>query len=71
VYWKAYIPVIEERKSRERAALMADIQGFLGRMPWPTESEVSVYIEQKKSEGIVYESAEIKRMILVEMIKKH
>ncbi len=62
---------IEERKSRERAALMADIQGFLGRMPWPTESEVSVYIEQKKSEGIVYEGAEIKRMILVEMIKKH
>ncbi|BAI62560.1 conserved hypothetical protein [Methanocella paludicola SANAE] len=62
---------IEERKSRERAALMADIQGFLGRMPWPTESEVSAYIEQKKSEGIVYESAEIKRMILVEMIKKH
>ena len=50
---------------------MADIQGFLGRMPWPTESEVTAYIEQKKSEGIVYESAEIKRMILVEMIKKH
>ncbi len=62
---------IEERKSRERAALMADIQAFLGRMPWPTESEVSAYIELKKSEGIVYESAEIKRMILVEMIKKH
>lgn len=62
---------IEERKGRERAALMADIQAFLGRMPWPTESEVSAYIELKKSEGIVYESAEIKRMILVEMIKKH
>jgi hypothetical protein len=62
---------IEERKSRERAALMADIQGFLGRIPWPTESEVSTYIEQKKIEGIVYEGAEIKRMILVEMIKKH
>lgn len=62
---------VEERKSRERAALLADIQSFLGRMSWPTENEVSAYIEQKKGEGIMYESAEIKRMILVEMIKKH
>jgi len=62
---------VEERKSRERAALLADIQSFLDRMPWPTESEVSAYIDHKKSEGIMCESSEIKRMILVEMIRKH
>ena len=62
---------VEERKSRERALLLTDIQSFLNRMPWPTESEVSAYIDQKKSEGIMCESSEIKRMILVEMIRKH
>lgn len=62
---------VEERKSRERATLLADIQSFLDRMPWPTENEVSAYIDHKKSEGIMCESSEIKRMILVEMIRKH
>jgi hypothetical protein len=62
---------LEERKSRERAALMADILGFLERLPWPTENEVSVFIEQKKNDGIMCEGSEIKRMILVEMIRKH
>jgi len=62
---------LEERKSRERAMLMAEIQGFLERVPWPREDEVSAYIEQKKCDGIVCEPAEIKRMILVEMIRKH
>lgn len=62
---------LEERKSRERAALMADILGFLASTPWPTENEVSAFIEQKKSDGVMCESSEIKRMILVEMIRKH
>ncbi len=62
---------LEERKDRERAALMADILAFLERLPWPTEDEVSAFIEQKKSEGAICESSEIKRMILVEMIRKH
>jgi hypothetical protein len=62
---------LEERKSRERAMLMTDIQSFLDRLPWPREDEVSAYIEQKKCDGIVCEPAEIKRMILVEMIRKH
>jgi hypothetical protein len=62
---------LEERKSRERAALMADILGFLERLPWPTENEVSAFIEQKKNDGIMCEGSEIKRMILVEMIRKH
>jgi len=62
---------LEERKSRERAALMADILGFLERLPWPTENEVSAFIEQKKSDGVMCESSEIKRLILVEMIRKH
>jgi hypothetical protein len=63
--------LLEERKSRERAVLMADIQTFLDSMPWPAESEVSAYIERKKYEGIICEASEIKRMILVEMIRKH
>jgi hypothetical protein len=63
--------LLEERKSRERAVLMADIQTFLDGMPWPAESEVSAYIERKKYEGIICEASEIKRMILVEMIRKH
>jgi hypothetical protein len=62
---------LEERKSRDRAMLMADIQGFLEKLPWPREEEVSAYIEQKKCDGVVCEPAEIKRMILVEMIRKH
>jgi hypothetical protein len=62
---------LEERKGRERAALMADILGFLERLPWPTENEVSAFIEQKKCDGVMCESSEIKRMILVEMIRKH
>jgi hypothetical protein len=62
---------LEERKGRERAALMADILGFLERLPWPTENEVSAFIERKKCDGVMCESSEIKRMILVEMIRKH
>lgn len=62
---------LEERKSQERAALMADIHGFLERLPWPSENEVSAFIEQKKCDGVMCESSEIKRMILVEMIRKH
>ncbi|WP_174589691.1 hypothetical protein [Methanocella conradii] len=62
---------IEELKSRERAELRADIQAFLKGVPWPSEGEVSAYIERKKSEGVLCESAEIKRMILVEMIQKY
>lgn len=63
--------LLGERKSRERAMLMADIQGFLERMPWPSEDDVAAYVDRKKNEGMVYESTEIKRMILVEMIRKH
>jgi hypothetical protein len=62
---------LEERKTRERAALLTDIQGFLERTPWPAESEVSAYVDQKKSEGVMCDVSEIKRMILVEMIRKH
>src|SRR5271157_521052 len=62
---------LEERKNRERELLLADIQGFLLHNPWPSENEVSAYIEQKKSEGIMSEGPEVKRMILVEMIRKH
>jgi hypothetical protein len=62
---------LEERKSMERAALMADIMNFLTHLPWPTESEVSAFIEMKKREGIMCDSSEIKRMILVEMIRKN
>lgn len=62
---------IEELKRRERAELRADIQAFLKGVPWPSEGEVSAYIERKKREGVLCESAEIKRMILVEMIQKY
>ncbi len=62
---------LEERKSMERAALMADIVHFLKHLPWPTESEVSAFIEMKKREGITCDGSEIKRMILVEMIRKN
>ncbi len=62
---------LEERKSGERAALMADIAGFLELLPWPTEEDVSAFIERKRSEGIMCEAPEIKRMFLVEMIRKH
>ena len=67
---KVYI-WLEERKNRERDQLMADIQGFLANTPWPSENEVTAYIEKKKNDGAMCEGDEIKRMILVEMIRKH
>ena len=62
---------LDDRKNKERDRLMVDIHDMLTRTPWPTESEVSVYVEEKKSEGIMCEGSEIKRMILLEMIRKH
>ena len=62
---------LEERKNRERSQLMADIQGFLAATPWPSENEVTAYIEKKLNDGTICEGDEIKRMILVEMIRKH
>lgn len=62
---------LEERKNRERTWLMADIQSYLERNPWPGNDDVSAYIEQKKNEGIIYDGAEIRRMILVEMMRKN
>ncbi len=62
---------LDDRKNIERDRLMIDIQNMLGRTPWPTESEVSAYVEEKKNEGIMCEGSEIKRMILLEMIRKH
>jgi hypothetical protein len=62
---------LDDRKNKERERLMVDIHDLLARTPWPTESEVSAYVEEKKSEGIMCEGSEIKRMILLEMIRKH
>ncbi len=62
---------LDDRKNKERDFLMADIHNMLARTPWPTESEVSAYVEEKKGEGVMCEGSEIKRMILLEMIRKH
>jgi hypothetical protein len=62
---------IEELKSLERAELVADIQAFLKGAPWPGEDEVSAYIERKKGEGVLCESAEIRRMVLAEMMRRY
>lgn len=62
---------IEELKSLERVKLIEDIQAFLKGVPWPSEGEVSAYIERKKGEGVLCERAEIKRMILMEMIRNY
>jgi hypothetical protein len=62
---------LEERKNIERTSLMADIHSFLATRSWPGESEVSAYIESKRSEGIICDTAEIKRMILIEMIRRN
>jgi hypothetical protein len=67
---KVYI-WLEERKNRERNQIMVDIQAFLETTPWPSENEVTAYIERKINAGTMCEGDEIKRMILVEMIRKH
>lgn len=61
---------IEERKNKVRDWILHDIQIFLEEKVWPSELEVTSYIQHIREMGIAYEDAEIRRMILVEMIRK-
>jgi hypothetical protein len=61
---------IEERKNKVRDWILHDIQLFLADKSWPNESDVSSYIKHVRDVGIVYDEAEIRRMILIEMIRK-
>jgi hypothetical protein len=61
---------IEERKNKIRDWILHDIQTFLENKTWPNEEDVVSYVKHIKDLGIVYDEAEIRRMILIEMIRK-
>ncbi len=61
---------IEERKNKIRDWILHDIQIFLADKTWPNEEDVVSYVKHIRDIGIVYDEAEIRRMILIEMIRK-
>ena len=61
---------IEERKNKIRDWILHDIQIFLEDKTWPNEEDVVSYVKHIRDIGIVYDEAEIRRMILIEMIRK-
>lgn len=61
---------IEERKNKIRDWILHDIQIFLEDKTWPNEVDVVAYVQHIRDIGIVYDEAEIRRMILIEMIRK-
>ncbi|HEY3421684.1 MAG TPA: hypothetical protein VGK13_00900 [Methanocellaceae archaeon] len=61
---------IEERKNKIRDWILHDIQIFLENKTWPNEEDVVSYVKHIKDIGIVYDESEIRRMILIEMIRK-
>ena len=61
---------IEERKNKIRDWILHDIQLFLEHKTWPNEEDVVSYVKHIRDIGIVYDEAEIRRMILIEMIRK-
>ncbi len=61
---------IEERKNKIRDWILHDIQLFLEDKTWPNEEDVVSYVKHIRDIGIVYDEAEIRRMILIEMIRK-
>lgn len=61
---------IEEHKNKVRNWILHDIQVFLAGKAWPNENDVAAYITHIRELGIVYDEAEIRRMILIEMIRK-
>jgi hypothetical protein len=61
---------IEERKNKVRNWILHDIQEFLADKAWPNENDVSTYIRHVHEAGVVYDEAEIRRMILSQMIRK-
>lgn len=66
---KVYLK-IEERKSKTRASIVSEIGRFLEERPWPSEEDVSGFIEKLKTGGLIYDDAEVKRMIRIEMFRK-
>ena len=64
---KVYI-TIEEQKSKARTKLVREIRIFLDSTAWPSESDVTSFIEELKQSDTIYDEAEIKQMILKEMM---
>lgn len=62
--------VLEQRKARVRAWVLQDIKIFLGEEKWPSEERVQIFIQKLKTDGIVYDDSEIKRMVIAEMMRK-
>ena len=62
--------LLEQRKARVRAWILQDITVFLSQEKWPSEEKVQTFIQKLKTDGIVYDDSEIKRMVVAEMMRK-